>query len=148
MICPTPKPELRARPLPPQPPSSLGEWRGSGEPQRAPLRPSASCCSLLHLSPPPSTATNGFFPLVPYKASPPTPRPLEISPSAVSTHQGIVSNQVSFLRGKRVHLLHLAHPVSDGDALLSPALTSVSPLLPSTSQLFQTTFPLRRLSLP
>lgn len=145
------KPELKAWPHDLQAlPKGTNFTGGMGGSRRAPRIPSASCCSLLHFSLPLSSSfysNKWTFPLVPCKASPPTPRPLEISPSAVSTHQGIVSNQVSFLRGKRVHLLHLALPVSDGDTLLSPVLTSVSPPLPSTSQLFQTTFPLQLLSL-
>lgn len=113
------EPELEAWPHDLQAlPQGTNFTGGMGGSQRAPLMPSASCCSLLHFSLPLSSSfcsNKWIFPLVPCKASPPTPRPLEISPSAVSTHQGIVSNQVSFLRGKRVHLLHLALPGSDGD---------------------------------
>lgn len=131
----------------PRAPTSLGEWEAHGGHLSYPQPLAAPCFTSLFLSPPPFYSNKWIFPLVPCKASPTTPSPLDISPSALSTHQGIVSNQVSFLRGKRVRLFHLSLPVSDGDTLLSPVLTSVSPPLPSHPNLFQTTFPLPLLSL-
>lgn len=142
-MCPTPNLNPKLGPLPvttrpfPRTAMPLGRAGATEGPRTAPLIPSAPRGSLLHSSLPLSPSSHSSkwtFPLVPCKASPPTPRPLEISPSAVSTHQGIVSKQAALLRGQRVPALHLARPLRDSDSLLAPALTSISHPIAGTPQ--------------
>lgn len=142
MICPTANLNSKLSPFPQGQPAfhkgghCAGGRRGHRGHISHPQPPAAPCFTSLFLSSlsSPSHSNKWISPLVPSKASPPTPRPLEISPSVVSTHQGIVSNWISFLRGKRVHLLQLAHPVT-GTACC-PQPHPVSQPLPSTSQPF------------